>query len=618
MGVGGSSAGGAIRAGLAFVELSATDNKLIRALDNAKQKMQAFGAGMAKVGAATAAAGGALLGPVAGLFASAVNRSSDLATLANEFGTTTEKLSAMGYAFETAGIKQDEFADTLKGLSQKLSAAADGGDETFDRLGLSAQELIKLPVDEQFNRIADALARVPLAADRTNMSLTLFGGAGSKLNRILAQGSGEMARLTAEAETVGAVMSGETASAGQRLAKTFTRLESTVRYAFLSIGEALFPQADAIEEFSRGIGNTVRSVREWIGENKQLVVGAVAVGAALVAVGTGAIALGTVVQGLAGLVSGTVAAFTGAVSLITGAFAALASPLGIAAAALAGLGYLFVMHTETGKQLASVVGGELSESWNTLRDTAVGAWTGIGSALKRGDLRAAGEIALAGLTVAFQQGMLTLRKAWLALQGYFVDGWSSSASAVGGIWTNLIDKLAELFVKLTAGILSRAAGLAGAVGASSLESLLRGYEDNTRMIGKELEMGRKRDAADRKRALEDELKEREAGREKDLGASKDALEMARAKFADLLNAEAAKAAQGPPDKLKVQAAAVSKGNAEALASATKGAFSSPNFRLAFGIGDTVAQRSLTVQKETRDAVLDVGDAIKRLDGGRFT
>lgn len=617
MGVAGSSAGGAIRAGLAFVELAARDNSLIRALDNAQKRLQSFGSIVSRVGAATAAAGAGILAPVAALFSAAVSRSADLAILAEEFGTTTETLSALGYAFETTGIKQEEFADTLKGLSQKLAAAADGQDELFQRMGLNARELINLPIDEQFNRIADALARVPLAADRTNLSLQLFGGAGSKLNRVLGRGSAELNRLKGEAEDAGAVLGGDTAAAGLRLNQVYTRLSSTLRYAFLAIGEALFPQVETIEEFARAAGAVIKTIREWIKENKGLVLGAVAVGGAIFGIGSAATAAGFAATGLAAIIGGVTTAFSIAVGTITTVIGALVTPLGAAAAAVGILGTLFATHTETGRELADVVSGELSSAWGTLRDTAVSAWGGIASALKRGDLQSAGEIALAGLTVAFQQGLLTLRTAWMGLQGYFVDGWSKSASAVSGIWTDLIDRIAVLFTKLIGSILTKAAGLAGAVGATSLEDSLKKYQSAAVAAGKTIDADRKRADADRKKALDEELADREIARELDLNASREALDLAKERFQDLLKTEAERAASVKATETSAKVAAAAQGAQSALASAARGTFSAAVSRQVFNVGNTVALRSLTAQQQTRDAVIEVRDAVRAKEGGVF-
>lgn len=615
MGVGGSSAGGAIRAGAAFVELYATDNALVRGLANAEAKLKNFGKTVAGVGAAAVAGGAGILAPITGLFQAAVSRSADMARLADEFGTTTEQLSSLGYAFETVGIKQDEFADTLKGLSQKLSSAADGQDELFRRMGLNARELIGLPVDQQFGKIADALNQVPLAADRTNLSLQLFGGAGSKLNRILSQGSGELARLSGEAADVGAVLGGDTASAGAKLDKTFTRLSATVKYALLAIGEALFPQADAIEEFAKSAGRVIKTVREWVSQNKPLVMGAVAAGAALVVFGSAAVTAGGLIAGLGIVIGVVVAAFKLVVATVTGIVAAIASPLGIAVAALAGLGYLFATQTETGRTLARVVGGELSEAWGTLKDTALEAWGGILTALKRGDLQSAGEIALAGLDVAFRQGMLTLRSAWNGLQAYFVDGWTSSASAIGGVWEDLVSRLAELFVSLTAGILSRAAKVASLVGNNPLAMALQASGEDVRAVGAEVAAQRERDIAERKRALDAELKARGEAREGELDAAKESLEAAKERFADAIAYEQM-LAQIESQKAVAEVAKRDNNARSTLASGVAGSFGG-NYSAALAIGATLQQRSLKVGEQTRDAVERVELAIKAAPGGMF-
>ncbi len=59
-----TSAGG-IRAGRAYVELTADDSKLAAGLRSAQRKLQAFGASVRSIGTQVAAAGAAILVPLA-------------------------------------------------------------------------------------------------------------------------------------------------------------------------------------------------------------------------------------------------------------------------------------------------------------------------------------------------------------------------------------------------------------------------------------------------------------------------------------------------------------------------------------------------------------------------
>jgi hypothetical protein len=630
---GGGTGGGAIRAGQAFVELIAKDNALLRALDRAKQRMQAFGATVVKAGAATAAAGAGLLAPVAGLFDAAVKRGSALANLADEFGTTAESLSSLAYAFGTAGVAQEEFIDTVKGLSQKLAEGADGSDELFTRLGLSAKELIALPVDQQFAKIADALAAVGNAADRTNIGLQLFGGAGSKLTRVLAQGSGELARLRGEAEDVGAVMRGETAQSAQRLERSLSRAWTAAANAILAVGEALFPTAEGFDGIIRAVTAAAAAARAFIQENKALVVGVAAVGGTLVAAGGAAVVLGTAVAGLGALIG----VATGAVSLLGSVVTALISPLGLAAAAVGGLGYLFVAHTATGKALAAVVGGGLADAWGTLRDAALDAWGGITSALSRGDLARAGEIALAGLSVAWQQGLLTLQKAWNATAGYVQESWASAGKFLGDaflgltytlreVWAAFTEFMVDAYTRAIAAAAGAGSDLARTVGLGDLAGALDDYARESRRAA-ELDArlaerardarldGLGKEALARDRAADAARREREEARDAALAGRAGALDAARARLAELTAAErdAARAAAAPRDKLADRVAAL----ADTVAKSVHGATGVTDFRSVFAVGDSVASRALRVQEQTRDGIKRVEKAIKDAPGPVF-
>ncbi len=630
MAAGKGGGGGAIRAGQAFVELLGKDSGLLRALDNAQKRLKAFGQTVATIGAGVAAGGAAILAPIAGLFQAAVDRGTVLDGLARQLGTTVEEVSALGYAFEASGLKQEEFLDVMKTLDQKLSQGLDGKDEAADafrRLGLSMRDLATASPSERLEKVGAALNGLALASDKTEFAMKLLGGQGGKTLRIFERGPGALKALTDQASEVGAVMSGETAGSAVRVSRAFSEMYAAGKYALLAIGEALLPQAAAIEEFSKGVARTAGALRKWVGENQAVVLGAVGLGAALVAAG---VALTTLGLGLTAASTAVGGLITGLV-VLKGAVLALATPYALLAAAVAGVGYLFVTQTEAGQVLARTVGEELAGAFGVMRDAAIEAWSGVMSAMKRGDIQAAGAIAMAGLQVVWSQSILTLQTAWAGLMSYLRAACIGTWTALSGgfelmvfgfreSWAMFTGFMAEAFAKSIAAVLAGASSVSGALGqgdrARAYGELAEAIKQGADLDASLAERNHKARLKDFDREFTNRRVEAEvvkngldAAADAALTPYRTAVEEARKQLAELVKAQEGRSAPGPGP---LPSAGPAMQAVQALARSAKGAFSAPDFRQIFAVGDTVAQRQLRATEQTRDAVKAVEKKLDKL------
>jgi hypothetical protein len=102
-----SGQGSAIKAGGAYVEISAKDS-LTKALAGLKTKVQGFAAGLKTVGVAGAALGGVVLAPLTMLFKGGVDRAEEITKLADSMGYTVEQMQRLKYAADVAGVSLDE------------------------------------------------------------------------------------------------------------------------------------------------------------------------------------------------------------------------------------------------------------------------------------------------------------------------------------------------------------------------------------------------------------------------------------------------------------------------------------------------------------------------------
>lgn len=99
-------------------------------------------------------------------------------------GISVESLSELGYAAQQSGTHMETLEGGVRKLQKFLVAAAQGSDSALSvlrDLGLTLADLGRLTPDQQFERIADRIARIPDPALRAATAMELFGKTGTAL-----------------------------------------------------------------------------------------------------------------------------------------------------------------------------------------------------------------------------------------------------------------------------------------------------------------------------------------------------------------------------------------------------------------------------------------------------
>lgn len=596
---GGASAGG-IRAGAAFVEMWLKDNALVRGLDNLRKRLQSFGAFMSKVGGGLATGGSALLAPLGGLLTAAVDHGADVKRLSEQLGTTADKLTELSYAANTVGIPMEQFADAAKDFQDKLSKAAHEGGEAakaFDDLGLSAGDLLKMPLDKQLETIGTALGSIADPADRTALSLAVLGGQGNKLAPALKN----LKALSAEAREVGAVMSDETAGKAQEASRAFSKAWAAMKYAAIELGLAILPTTAQLRAIVSSIVSLAQKTRAWIQANHEGIKAALVLVAAVTALGVASYALA---YGLGllltkwGLIIGSVTALT----------------------------YLFAEHTDTGRRMVASLMEGFGQVVSIMRD----AWGGFVDAITAGRLDLAAQIGFVSMKAQFALLVIYMTDAWNSFKGFFVDGWHDAVLLVGlamndlatGLkiaWEKVTSKILSLFAGMIRHLLSLGATIAGAVGLDELEESLntldKGLADFDRSRQQSSEQAvkslKKENEAISKILHDDasrEQKQRDRDRAADSAGARNDLSAARAELDRLRNeaSDAANAARGG----KLETSPIDRAGLPTqrqLAESVRGAFQVARAGGQFGQADKLGEQQL---KATEKVASDTGELVR--------
>ena len=442
-----------VEAGKAYVKLYVRDNDLAAGLRKAGQRLQAFGASTIAAGGAVAGVGAAILAPIIGAVTNFAAVGDTLDKMSQRTGIAGSALAELGFAAEQSGGSLADVEQNIKVMQRTLDDANDGmatATLTLDKLGVSLDDLRGKSPDQQFETIADGLARINDPGQRAAAAMEIFGRSGAKLLPLLNGGAEGIRKLREEARDLGLAPSEEDIANAAKLTDAMNRVRRSIGAIVFQIGAAVAP---VVENAIAQVMPLVKSTTAWITENRSLVVAIAGVGAALVAVGGVVVGFGVALSA-AGI----------ALSAIGSLLTVVLSPVGLVTTALVAGAVAWTRYTESGWAFVSTVGTAFAPMLQTVRDTL----GGIFDALAGGDLQLAGEIAFAGLKLAAMEGLNGLSQlvggemgkliqgiGGLLIEGKFQEAWQAGIQAI----TVGLKQFASWAIGLFAGLGNQIIGL---------------------------------------------------------------------------------------------------------------------------------------------------------------
>lgn len=283
----------------------ASMSTLQRSLAQSSAKMQAAGKKL------TLGVTAPLAGMTTVLVKSSLTAVDAQAKLAQSLGTTVASVQTLERAGDLAGVSMSGIEQATKDLTRRMSQAATGTGpavDALDRLGLSAVELMKMPLDRRVAEINTAIDRFVPVAERAAVAGQLFGEEGSiAMARIDAA---TLDRAAAEINRFGVAVSEVDADAIEDANDAMSALGLVTRGLGNQLAVALAPTLKVISE-------RIADVAAWFSalspRTKQFMAAAAALAAAL---GPVLVVLGLVAGGLSAI---------SAPLLVVGAVAAVAA-----------------------------------------------------------------------------------------------------------------------------------------------------------------------------------------------------------------------------------------------------------------------------------------------------
>jgi hypothetical protein len=267
-----------------------------------KDEIEKLGKGFTIVGGAITAALGAAVIKTA-------NFGDTLNDLSQRTGVATEILSGYKLAADNSGTSLDGLATGLKILSRNMFDASTGtgtAKDAFDFLGISVVNADGTLRDsnEVMLDVAERFKGMENGAQKTALSMDIFGKSGSDLIPMLNMGRKGLEENYQAAERFGMIVSKEAAKAADEFNDSLGNMKASLSGATHEIGAAIMP---AVQGLVEKVTNIAVKTREWAAEHPGLVssLGSVAgtIGLVMMQAGPLLIALPKLVQGWTTLVA---------------------------------------------------------------------------------------------------------------------------------------------------------------------------------------------------------------------------------------------------------------------------------------------------------------------------
>ena len=228
---------------------------LEKSLDTVKTTI--FAVGAAAVGAAAS---------MFGLAKNAADFADKIQDTAWAVGISNEFLQKLGHAAKLSGADIDTAANGMRILSRVMFDANRGlaeSKEAFEAIGVQITDSNgKLrDTDTVFYEVSQAFSRMENGADKTALSMKLFGRSGAQLIPLMNSGADGIKAMGQEAEDLGLIMDDVSIQAGSDFNDNLDRLTGTISGLARSIGAGLFPV----------ISDIMISMKEWIVANRDLI-----------------------------------------------------------------------------------------------------------------------------------------------------------------------------------------------------------------------------------------------------------------------------------------------------------------------------------------------------------
>ena len=148
-----------------------------------------------------------------------------LSKLSRRLGMTYGEMAGLKLASDLSGVALEKLTMGATKLDVAFVNASNGSQEAIDKftsLGLSMVDLQKMSPEQRFSAIADAIAKLPTAAERSAAAIKLFGKSGAELLPLFEEGAGAIKKATDQAKAFGLSLTNAQGLGVEKMNDSFT------------------------------------------------------------------------------------------------------------------------------------------------------------------------------------------------------------------------------------------------------------------------------------------------------------------------------------------------------------------------------------------------------------
>lgn len=217
-------------------------NSLGRTADTLRNKFSKLSKSLLiGVGAATAGFAGLVV-----MINNAAEKIDRLGKVSDQLNILPEQLQFIQLRAELAGLSIEGINKALRMMSRRLGDAKDGlstATRSFEKLGLSVDNLLKMDAEEQFNTITKAIAGVQNATIRLQVAQEIFGPRASEILNLVKD---DVKTLREEFDSFGVGLSKDQVKNVESYNDSWTRLSYLFDSFQLQLTSAIAPAFEAI------------------------------------------------------------------------------------------------------------------------------------------------------------------------------------------------------------------------------------------------------------------------------------------------------------------------------------------------------------------------------------
>lgn len=244
-----------------YVDLLANTKQFISELDKSRTASTAFGVAVGKI-AADIAESFARIGVEAAqslprLIKSSIDVADAMSKAAQKAQISVEAFSALNHAAELADVSTESLTASLGRFSRNVAESLSGNKkiaDAFQQVGVGANELKSLGIDEVFARVAEGFSKIPDGAKKAQVGFELFGKSWQDLVPLLNQGRTGIEQAMESARQLGLIVGSDTGKAAEQFNDNLKELQGAVSGLGLSIAHDILPQLNSL----------VQSTVEWV------------------------------------------------------------------------------------------------------------------------------------------------------------------------------------------------------------------------------------------------------------------------------------------------------------------------------------------------------------------